>query len=195
MRKQLFIAGAVTILGFPISGWFLLRWFEDDALAVMTRSTVGIGQQVLVGILVGIAAGYGAKWLVTRSFMKPVEEKYSVFIHRMNLSLPAIVGLSICAGFGEELFFRGALQPLLGVWLTAIIFVAIHGYLNPFKWRISVYGIYMTVAIAVLGYMTDLQGIWSACVAHTVIDVILFRHLVTTGKRLKQAHAYDEYIL
>src|SRR5690554_6332552 len=149
MRKQLFIAGAVTILGFPLSGWILLQWLQGDAWAMMTRSTVGIGQQFIVGVLVGIAAGYGAKWLVTRSFMKPVEEKYSIFIHRLNLSLPAIIALSICAGFGEELFFRGALQPLMGVWLTAIIFVAIHGYLNPFKWRISVYGIYMTVAIAV----------------------------------------------
>jgi hypothetical protein len=32
----------------------------------------------------------------------------------------------LAAGIGEELLFRGALQPVLGLWFTAILFAASH---------------------------------------------------------------------
>lgn len=33
----------------------------------------------------------------------------------------------LCAGAGEELLFRGAVQPLAGLWLTSVIFTALVG--------------------------------------------------------------------
>ncbi|MBK7566807.1 MAG: CPBP family intramembrane metalloprotease [Bacteroidetes bacterium] len=38
--------------------------------------------------------------------------------------------LSFCAGVGEELLFRGAIQPWLGIWLTALLFI-FYTDLNP----------------------------------------------------------------
>ena len=32
--------------------------------------------------------------------------------------------ISLCAGFGEEMLFRGAPQPLLGLWLTSLVGIA-----------------------------------------------------------------------
>lgn len=188
MVKRLYFAGLVTLIGFPLLGWFILRWFMAEPVAVMTRSSAPLWQQMIVGIIVGLAAGGGAWWVVRRPFMRSIEKKYSVMIHRLRLSVPAIVFLSICAGFGEELLFRGAVQPLLGIWLTALIFVAIHGYLNPMQWKISVYGLYMTVVIAVLGYLVEWQGIWAACIAHTLIDIVLFRYLVQRGRHLSSSY-------
>jgi membrane protease YdiL (CAAX protease family) len=114
--------------------------------------------------------------------MRPIRKKYAPLIQNLKLSTTAIVLLSFCAGFGEELLFRGALQPLLGIWITAIIFVAIHGYLNPRDWRLSVYGTVMTLIIVVLGYMTEVWGIFTACAAHMAIDIVLFKYLVDSGK-------------
>jgi membrane protease YdiL (CAAX protease family) len=105
-------------------------------------------------------------------------------IAKFGLGWNEILFVSFCAGFGEELLFRGSLQYLLGIWTTAIIFVALHGYINPRDWRISVYGLFMTLAIASLGYATEHIGIWSAVVAHTIIDIILFRFLVNKGEKL-----------
>jgi membrane protease YdiL (CAAX protease family) len=34
--------------------------------------------------------------------------------------------LALSAGIGEELLFRGALQPVLGLWFTAVLFAASH---------------------------------------------------------------------
>lgn len=57
-------------------------------------------------------------------------------------------------------------------------FVAIHGYLNPLNWKISVYGIIMIGFIAALGYLFKTAGIIAAITAHSVFDAILLFQLV-----------------
>ncbi|MBK8905521.1 MAG: CPBP family intramembrane metalloprotease [Anaerolineaceae bacterium] len=44
------------------------------------------------------------------------------------------LGLAVGAGIGEEILFRGALQPVLGIWFTSLLFAVVHvqyGLLNP----------------------------------------------------------------
>jgi membrane protease YdiL (CAAX protease family) len=44
------------------------------------------------------------------------------------------VALAVGAGVGEEILFRGALQPVLGIWFTSFFFALIHvqyGILTP----------------------------------------------------------------
>lgn len=44
------------------------------------------------------------------------------------------LALAIGAGVGEEILFRGALQPVLGIWFTSLLFAVVHvqyGLLNP----------------------------------------------------------------
>ena len=110
-------------------------------------------------------------------FMEPVRSRYAARFADLKLNWVAVVFISLCAGIGEELLFRGAIQPLLGIVITAIVFVAIHGYLNPKDWRVSVYGIFMTIIIVLFGWMTDEIGIWSAVIAHAMVDVILLADL------------------
>ena len=43
----------------------------------------------------------------------------------------AITVLAVSSAVGEELLFRGALQPMLGLLVTSVIFAALHGGLNP----------------------------------------------------------------
>lgn len=191
MVKRLYVLGWITLVGFPLIGWFLLDWFVDDPFAVMMRAESSLPTQLAVGLVVGALGGWGAQWVVRRPFMRKTEKKYAVVVHRLRLTRTAVIFLSICAGVGEELLFRGAIQPLIGIWPTALVFVAIHGYLNPFQWRMALYGVYMTVLIAILGYLVNWFGIWAACAAHAVIDVILFRYLVRRGKQLTSVYLPD----
>jgi hypothetical protein len=89
------------------------------------------------------------------------------------------------------MLFRGALQPLLGIPITSILFVAIHGYLNPRDWRLSIYGLFMTAGIAWLGYLTDSRGLLSAIVGHTIIDVYLLIYLQRAAKSVSVVHNPD----
>ncbi len=180
MKKRLLWAALFTLIGFPLIGWGLLYFFREAPLAVIFRSSAPLWQQILVGLLSGFLLGRLAQALVSLPFLKETQQKYGILVRRLNLNHLEIIFISICAGFGEELLFRGAIQPLVGVWITAIIFVAIHGYLSPTNWRISIYGIFMTLAIALLGLFTDWLGIYTACLAHAMIDYVLFRFLVGT---------------
>jgi membrane protease YdiL (CAAX protease family) len=177
MNRRLAVLATVTLVGFPLLGYAILNFFRDNPLEIMFRSSHGLGMQVLIGIPVGLLAGFGAKWIIERPFLKDIGAKYAKLIQNFRISNLGIWFVSFCAGFGEELLFRGAIQPLIGIWVTAIFFVAIHGYLNPKDWKVSVYGIFMTLVIGALGYLTDFIGIWSAALAHMMIDVVLFYHL------------------
>ena len=63
-----------------------------------------------------------------------------------------------------------------------MLFVAIHGYLNPKDWLVSVYGLFMSAVIFGFGLATDFFGIWSAIIAHTLVDVILLLDLGDEGE-------------
>jgi uncharacterized protein len=162
-----------TLLGMPLIA-LLIDWFVTD-LHLVARLLTGEAWwiQLVWGLGVGLVSAFIAYKIISLKFMEGVRIKYARMLGDMDLTTQEIVFISICAGIGEEILFRGALQPLLGIFLTAIIFVAIHGYLNPRDWRISVYGLFMTVVIIGFGFMTELVGIWSAVVAHFVIDVYL----------------------
>lgn len=183
MSRKLRLIGWGTLLGFPAAGAVLLVFFDLPVADTMFRSEVNIVLQIGAGAFIGLLTGMGAKAVVSLPVISPTLDKYSGMIRAMGLKQRHVIFLSFCAGFGEELFFRGAMQPLAGIWITAIVFVAIHGYLNPMNWRISIYGLYMTVVIALLGYLTELWGIFAACAAHTAIDIVLFNFLIARAER------------
>ncbi len=85
--------------------------------------------------------------------------------------------ISVCAGVGEEILFRAAVQPLLGLVWTSLLFVALHGYLNPFDRRLFVYGLLMTAFILIVGIFFIQFGIWPCIAAHIAIDYVLLRRL------------------
>jgi membrane protease YdiL (CAAX protease family) len=95
-------------------------------------------------------------------------------LRSMNLNVGDAIFLSFCAGFGEELLFRSGVQYYLGIVLTSIIFVAIHGYLNPKNWRYSMYGLIVMPFILLLSMGFETFGLWFAISAHFAYDAVLF---------------------
>lgn len=99
--------------------------------------------------------------------------------HTLMGFLGSILVIGVVAAVCEELFFRGMLQPILcrlfknvhlGVWLTAIVFSAIHFQFFGFLPRLFIG--------ALLGYMVVYSGsLMPAIVSHlvnNVLAVILF---------------------
>lgn len=172
--------GLLTVSVFPALALLLFYFFTPDMTEELWRvmeSKSNYLFEITLGLLVGLAFGILA-WLIIKSkIMRSVLTKYGNLVKSLRLNIVSIIIVSLCAGIGEEFFFRGAVQQFLGIWLTAIIFVAIHGYLSPFDWRITLYGSTMVLFIALLGYMNDALGLVSAMTAHTVFDIVLFYNL------------------
>jgi membrane protease YdiL (CAAX protease family) len=173
-RKRLFILGFVTLVGFSALGLVVIAFFHEGPLvATFTRGSAWY-YQLLFGLELGVVASLNLLWMLRLSFLKEPRDFFTKLIRDARVGVPDILFVSFAAGVGEEIFFRGAMQPLLGVWLTAFVFVALHGYLNPFNLGMSLYGVIMLLVSALLGYFFDRYGIYASMTAHFVIDVVLF---------------------
>lgn len=166
-----------TLMGFPLVGMAIVRMFSEHTIQIMVREFSPLWQQLGVGLLAGTAMGFFAHWITETQLLRPATQKYSRLLDKMQLNTIDKVLISVCAGFGEELLFRGAIQPFWGIIVTAVFFVSIHGYIDLRDWRISIYGLIMTVFIAVLGLLTETLGIWTAVMAHIMIDIVLLMRM------------------
>jgi membrane protease YdiL (CAAX protease family) len=89
-------------------------------------------------------------------------------LRELDLSPWAALLLAAATAAGEELFFRGGLMQLLGVWGQALVFGALH----PISRRGWAYSVYAVAAGIVLGYATVLTGsLWTAILTHFAVNL------------------------
>ena len=180
-----------TLIGMPLIAIVADHFSETVNLQLALTGDGKFLEQLAVGALAGLAIAVGAHYLIASPLLNAVNNSYARMLGRFRLTLSEIVLISLCAGVGEEMLFRGAVQPFLSIPITSVLFVAIHGYLNPRDWRLSVYGVYMTVGIALLGYLAETRGLLSAMIGHTLIDVYLLLYMQHTAKSIPITHNPD----
>jgi hypothetical protein len=167
MSKRVIILLALfTLLFFGIGGAIILTYTRDVTLPVFLKGRISVLYQIAIGLAFGFVTAMAGWGIVELPLLAKTRNFFVDLIKPLSLSWMEIVFISICAGIGEELFFRGAIQPWLGIWTTAVLFVLLHGYLNPFNLPMSLYGVYMTLVIGVMGLMTEHFGILTAIFAH-----------------------------
>ncbi|HAB89060.1 MAG TPA: hypothetical protein DCF84_00900 [Bacteroidetes bacterium] len=136
-------------------------------------------------LALGGGIGLGASLVslfISRSFpTSDLERKLRQRLPLHSMSSLTIVFLSLCAGIGEELLFRG---PLLfglfeyislpaGILINAIFFVGLHGYLNPKQDLPWVLRLWLVTFSGALGLITLSFSIVCAIIAHTIYDLVL----------------------
>jgi uncharacterized protein len=124
------------------------------------------GIAVVAFLAVGWAIDNAAAWL-TPDTQKRVNDASQVVFHSLN-NAPAVILLGLTAGVAEELIFRGAMLPRLGILLTAVLFAAVH----------TQYGItFATLEVFIIGLglgWLRLQAGTLACIAsHAAYDIIV----------------------
>jgi len=94
---------------------------------------------------------------------------------RKASELPAFFGVSLTAGFCEELLFRGfliwALQPLVGLWLAAVLSALLFGAAHAYQGldgviRTGLFGLVFTAIVLLT------RSLWPAIVLHAVVDAM-----------------------
>lgn len=81
---------------------------------------------------------------------------------------PAVaIILALATGIGEEIFFRGALQPRLGMVLTSILFVFLHAQYG-FTWILL--GLFLVSMV--FGWLAKNHGTMAAVVAHVTYNLV-----------------------
>lgn len=184
MSRFVFILGFGTLLIFGLGGVFFIEYFQDKEFVEILLAGWTLPGQLAAGAVAGGVSGAIALFIITRPFFhKERNYYYDIITSRLKLNTGTIVFISLCAGIGEEIFFRGGLQPLIGLWLTAVIFVGLHGYLSVSNWRLGIYGLVMLLIIGGFGYLFRYVGLISVILAHSIYDIILFVHMYRSQKK------------
>jgi len=173
--------GLITLLVFPIPTFLDYYFFREQSMISIFEfehiQLIPIG----LGLSLGIVYAGLALFLMQASVFEKLPNRIEQLVRNMNLSIFDCIFLSICASVGEELLFRSGVQFYLGPLITSIVFVAIHGYLNPWNWRMSLYGLIVLPFILLISYRLSSYGLWFCITAHFSYDLVLF--LVISQKK------------
>lgn len=145
---------------------------EGLGLAPVEPTTLGIAT-----LRLGIAAAClaGAFHLISKVAGISESEILAQLLPRTPSERRLFAGLSVLAGFGEEVVFRGFLLAVLapalgGVWTTLVVSSLAFGVLHVYQ---GAFGIVRTAALgALLGASVIIDGtLWPAVIVHVFIDL------------------------
>jgi membrane protease YdiL (CAAX protease family) len=120
-----------------------------------------------MGAAVGLAIAMGTRVLLRAS---PLAERMGATLGRMlgPMSLAGCVALATCSAVGEELVFRAALQPEIGIVWATVAFAAVH---VPFERDLWPWPLFALAVGALLAGLFELTGsVVAPVAAHLVIN-------------------------
>jgi membrane protease YdiL (CAAX protease family) len=166
----------LTLLGMSAIGILLITYLQKRDVQTVLLGGKPYYAQVLIGLFFGGLSALLAVLLLKGKKFKTVRSFFENLMHELNPSFFNILFYSFCAGVGEEVLFRAGIQPLpyMGIWPASVLFVLLHGYLNPSNIRLSIYGLFLIVICSGFGYLFKFFGLTSSIVAHFVYDVSMF---------------------
>ena len=182
-KKAMLAMSIFTLFGFSGIAYFILS-FSDEVDYFEMFNYDHLATSISIGLGFGAVAALIGVLLLKLPVLRETSTFYAKLFKGVNLQWTDIVFYSLCAGVGEEILFRGALQPLMGLWWAAILFVVLHGYISTKDWKKSIYGVFLILISAGFGYLTRYFNIFSAMAAHFIFDVIMFIKLRKEARSL-----------
>jgi uncharacterized protein len=167
VRRYLIFLPSIA-LGVIGAVWLFFRPFPYE-LKISLLGLLLTAVALVVGLL-------GAAWLLEKTLpsFRYASRLLEQALSRFKITLPFAFALAALSSVSEELFFRGVLMPLLGVWGQALVF----GLLHPMPRRALIYTAFTFIAGVCFGYATLLTGsLYPAIAAHFVINLQGFLEL------------------
>jgi membrane protease YdiL (CAAX protease family) len=197
--RELFMRMGLLTLLVPLFIVAILYYFNATEFMI----PVVIGKvNVWIQVGAGVAGGFllsGITWLMGKwKFLDDVNFNYTLRFGIFNFSIQEILFLSFCAGVGEEIVFRGMIQPWLGILTTSFMFIALHGYMSYSSWPKVIFGLILFAVGIILGVLGEFVGLLAAILAHIIYDIIAFQRIQAEYEELKKktvipiAHEQEE---
>lgn len=149
MRSSTLVIAAVAFYGLMAAGAVIMLALSDFDVGIVvfgpTADEIASGFAPSpfshpLAALFGAGAGLvvvGLTHLLRRvGPLDRLQKEFSAMLGKPSVVTVAV--LAVTSAVGEELLFRGALQPLIGFWPTALLFGLLHGGGAPrlFAWTI-----------------------------------------------------------
>ena len=164
--------GALAIIALLISAG---REDVDIYRIAGTSTALWLGLSPIIGVATGIVVVLLSRMAVRRfRWAQALHQDFRSLLG--PLTSREILVLALASSIGEELLFRGALQPWFGIWPQALIFALLHigpnrGFL---PWTLSAF-----ILGVAFGYMFEWTGdLGGPIVAHFTINYLNLRYIV-----------------
>lgn len=176
----------INVLALPALACCLVGiWITRSPREVVTRLGLERLGSRQIGIAVGLilpcltlSVGFGVLGqIVAPERTAQVQEVLRAM--SSNVTSPAIaLFIALAAGVGEEIFFRGAIQPRLGIGLTALLFAVSHT-----QYGLSYAAVGVLVLGVILGYERKYLNTTACIITHTAYNFVAFLlpYLAATG--------------
>ena len=180
-------AQILTCAAFSLIALAIILIAQDAPLLVVT-GPMGWGSQLLFGLAISALAAVGS-YLGFRLTAGSEATRNTIKAYgRLDLSGLNPLWISLAAAIGEELLFRAALQPLLGVWVSSLIFLLTHTPVYQFRkldraTLVQAAGVFG--ASVALGFIYQYVGLLAAMLVHTALDVVglyVVRNVLRAGR-------------
>ena len=153
----------------------MILLFQRPPYVASVVGGLALGYQFLIGATFGmlywLASSLGSTFVARRKSAQHFAENYS----RLDLTGWNPLWIAMAAGLREELLFRGALQPLLGIWFTSVRFVPVHirayGF-NALNKRVLLQALSIFAISAAFGFVAIYAGFITAMIVHAAMDVV-----------------------
>jgi membrane protease YdiL (CAAX protease family) len=167
-------AQVLTCVAFSLIALAIIFIAQKEPLSVL-RGPMGSATQLLCGLVLSALAAV-ASYASFRLTAKSEATANTIKAYgRLDLSGLNPVWISLAAAIGEELLFRAALQPLLGVWITSVIFLLTHTPVYQFR-RLNKATLVQAAGVfgasVALGFIYQNVGLLAAMMVHTALDVV-----------------------
>ena len=162
----------------------LARWSVQ--LGFRTDSA---GRELAIGLVIGVLAwlavlgvllGVGVViwWLGGEELLPQEPPEMIPWIAGMPIAIRLLISLS--AGVVEETFFRGFLQPRVGMWFSTLLFVLAHA---SYEQPLMLLGVTL-LSLVYGGLVHWRQNIWAAIAAHTLFDAVQLLVVIPAALRI-----------
>jgi uncharacterized protein len=182
-QRKLILLGWVTLLIFPIPAFVIRFWFYEETPFYLLNFDHFTAKPIVFGVSFGLLCAFLISWISEREMVKDHFKDQKEQLLEFDLQWFQYLFLSICAGIGEELLFRLGVQPFLGIWPTAVLFIAIHGYFSIKNFDDNLPGVLLMpfIVCIAIGYVHF--GIWFCVFAHISYDFLVFHLLFSKHKK------------
>ncbi|MEZ4428384.1 MAG: CPBP family intramembrane glutamic endopeptidase [Nannocystaceae bacterium] len=173
------VASFYGVLGIVAFFWHAIAEDKNDLWRLdPDQSGVTLLWTPLLGVALGLAVVRGFRWLEPRMpwIVELGGELRSLFGRPRRRELLLIAAAS---ALGEELLFRGAMLDAWGVWLSSLVFAALHIPPRRALWPWTLSSLILGLALAALTILTGNLG--AAVAAHFVINLLNLRY-ITRGQ-------------
>lgn len=170
-RRAVVIFSLAAAVVFSLVACVVTVYFRGQTLRALFTAGRPLATQILVGLVVGVAlALFVVALLLKAPFLARLRDFIRSILGQLRPTGLDMVLVSLLAGFSEELFFRAALQPALGLWLAALVFALAHTGVSVSPAKLA-FAAFVFVMGLLLGALYVRAGLVAAIVTHAVYDL------------------------